>query len=226
MTANRPGQSGNASNPNRLSPAVLILLIGLVVATIVVAIIATRGSGDDGGNERDANNSVADDITEPAERDGQSEQSEESGEHASGSDARDDNDLPADESHDDALPNDDAPNHAPDDRPEPLADHLPWCDADELPATTLPVVDAVLDDGPFDHPDHDGGRFGNYEGLLPEEYLGYYREYTVETPGLNHRGARRIVTGGEDAAEPDVWFYTEDHYESFCEIDLDEVLAD
>lgn len=108
---------------------------------------------------------------------------------------------------------------------EPIADHIPWCDVDDLPATVLPVIDAVLQDGPFDHPNHDGGRFGNYEQILPQVYLGYYREYTVDTPALDHRGPRRIVTGGDDAADPDVWFFTADHYESFCTIDLDEVLT-
>ena len=61
-------------------------------------------------------------------------------------------------------------------------------------------------------------RFGNYEGVLPQESRDYYREYTVETPGLNHRGTRRIVTGGGSETDPDVWYYTDDHYESFCSI--------
>ena len=46
----------------------------------------------------------------------------------------------------------------------------------------------------------------------------FYREYTVETPGLDHRGARRIVTGGGSETDPEVWTFTDDHYESFCEI--------
>ncbi|MFC2592192.1 MAG: ribonuclease domain-containing protein, partial [Corynebacterium matruchotii] len=46
----------------------------------------------------------------------------------------------------------------------------------------------------------------------------YYREYTVDTPGLNHRGKRRIVTGGGSETDPDVWLYTQDHYQSFCVI--------
>lgn len=107
---------------------------------------------------------------------------------------------------------------------EPLDGTIPWCDLDDLPATMLPVVEAVWDDGPFDHPGHDGGRFGNYEGYLPDEYLGYYREYTVDTPGIDHRGARRVVTGGDVDDDPDVWYYTADHYQTFCEFDPDEVL--
>lgn len=54
--------------------------------------------------------------------------------------------------------------------------------------------------------------FGNYEGLLPKQPRGYYREYTVETPGASTRGARRIITGGNP---PVVYYYTDDHYRSF-----------
>lgn len=54
--------------------------------------------------------------------------------------------------------------------------------------------------------------FFNREGLLPAKPRGYYREFTVDTPGLSHRGARRIVTGGDP---PEVWYYTDDHYASF-----------
>ena len=65
--------------------------------------------------------------------------------------------------------------------------------------------------GPFPH-EQDGTTFFNREGHLPRQPRGYYREYTVETPGLSHRGARRIVTGGEP---PEVFYYTDDHYASF-----------
>ena len=65
--------------------------------------------------------------------------------------------------------------------------------------------------GPFPHP-QDGSTFQNREGLLPANPRGWYREYTVETPGLSHRGARRIVTGGDP---PEAWYYTDDHYDSF-----------
>ena len=99
---------------------------------------------------------------------------------------------------------------------------LPSCVLDSLPGQTSLVVGDILDGGPFPYPANDGTRFGNYEGVLPDEPLGYYREYTVDTPGLNHRGARRIVTGGGSETDPDVWYYTDDHYESFCEIPHDE----
>lgn len=95
---------------------------------------------------------------------------------------------------------------------------LPVCPLPELPEQASLVVDDILAGGPFDYPDNDGVRFGNYEGILPDEAGNYYREYTVETPGLSHRGPLRIVTGGNEQRDPEVWYYTSDHYESFCEI--------
>ena len=55
--------------------------------------------------------------------------------------------------------------------------------------------------------------FRNREMILPRQGRGYYREYTVKTPGERTRGARRIVAGrgGE-------LYYTEDHYSSFKRI--------
>lgn len=85
-----------------------------------------------------------------------------------------------------------------------------------LPPEARETIALVDDGGPFPYPDNDDKRFGNYEGVLPDEKLGYYREYTVDTPGINHRGARRIITGGDGAGRE--WYYTADHYESFCEI--------
>ena len=95
---------------------------------------------------------------------------------------------------------------------------LPACTTMELPDQADLVIGDILAGGPFDYPDNDGVRFGNYEGILPDESGNYYREYTVETPGLNHRGPLRIVTGGTQATDPEVWYFTGDHYESFCEI--------
>ncbi|MCC5795828.1 MAG: hypothetical protein JJU48_00705 [Methylophaga sp.] len=69
--------------------------------------------------------------------------------------------------------------------------------------------------GPFPY-DRDGITFQNRERLLPNKPMGYYREYTVDTPGLSHRGPRRVVTGGHP---PEVYYYTEDHYKSFVRID-------
>ena len=71
--------------------------------------------------------------------------------------------------------------------------------------------------GPFPY-DKDGTVFHNRERLLPAEARGFYREYTVRTPGLKHRGARRIVCGGREPARPVNCFYTADHYGSFRKI--------
>ena len=57
--------------------------------------------------------------------------------------------------------------------------------------------------------------FGNRERQLPRQARGYYREYTVRTPGASDRGARRIVCGGEVPAKPQACYYTADHYASF-----------
>lgn len=75
-------------------------------------------------------------------------------------------------------------------------------------AETLRLIER---DGPYPHA-QDDTTFFNREGLLPSRPRGYYREYTVETPGLSHRGARRIVTGGNP---PEIFYYTDDHYASF-----------
>ena len=69
--------------------------------------------------------------------------------------------------------------------------------------------------GPFPYPDNDGVTFHNDEHLLPGEPDGYYREYTVPTPGSPDRGARRIITGRDGR-----FYYTGDHYESFERVDV------
>lgn len=71
--------------------------------------------------------------------------------------------------------------------------------------------------GPFPY-EKDGTVFGNRERLLPMEARGFYREYTVKTPGLKHRGARRIVCGGREPTRPVNCYYTADHYASFRRI--------
>jgi ribonuclease T1 len=80
-----------------------------------------------------------------------------------------------------------------------------------LPAEAHATLALIDRGGPFPHR-QDGGVFQNRERLLPQRPRGHYREYTVDTPGLDHRGARRIVTGGDPPAE---WYYTADHYRSF-----------
>jgi ribonuclease T1 len=83
-----------------------------------------------------------------------------------------------------------------------------------LPLQGQEVMGRIRQGGPFRH-EKDGSVFGNRERLLPGEKRGYYREYTVPTPGLGHRGARRIVCGGFQPRAPEACYYTEDHYSSF-----------
>src|SRR5437879_13853922 len=67
---------------------------------------------------------------------------------------------------------------------------------DELPAQARETLALIASGGPFPH-DRDGVAFGNRERALPDRPRGYYHEYTVRTPGVRSRGARRIVCGGE-----------------------------
>jgi len=76
------------------------------------------------------------------------------------------------------------------------------------------TLERISRNGPFPY-QRDGITFENRERLLPIKPRGYYREYTVDTPGLSHRGPRRVVTGGNPPVE---FYYTEDHYRSFTRI--------
>ncbi len=89
---------------------------------------------------------------------------------------------------------------------------LPLVALDDLPPEAAETVDLIDHGGGFPY-DEDGGPFGNREGLLPDEGAGYYREYTVRTPGSPDRGARRIVAGDEGEL-----YWTADHYASFARI--------
>ena len=87
----------------------------------------------------------------------------------------------------------------------------------ELPREGRTTYGRILQGGPFSS-DKDGTVFGNRERILPRQARGYYREYTVRTPGAKNRGARRIVCGGLQPQVPDACFYTGDHYNSFQQI--------
>ncbi len=101
-------------------------------------------------------------------------------------------------------------------RPPPIGRRpesgLRWISQAELPSEALQTLQLIESGGPYPY-DRDGVTFENREGLLPEHPVGYYREFTVETPGSDDRGARRIVVG--DGGE---WYYTDDHYDSFARI--------
>ena len=87
----------------------------------------------------------------------------------------------------------------------------------ELPVQGRSTYQKILQGGPFPY-EKDGTVFGNRERLLPQKRRGYYREYTVATPGARNRGARRIVCGGVQPTVPDGCYYTSDHYASFRRI--------
>lgn len=87
----------------------------------------------------------------------------------------------------------------------------------DLPREGRATYGRILKGGPFSS-DKDGSVFGNRERILPRQARGYYREYTVRTPGVKNRGARRIVCGGLQPQVPDACFYTSDHYNSFRQI--------
>lgn len=88
---------------------------------------------------------------------------------------------------------------------------LPVIAASALPKEARETLALIKKGGPFPY-SKDGTTFSNREGLLPRKQRGFYREYTVKTPGAKNRGARRIVAGGE------VYYYTDDHYASFKRI--------
>lgn len=92
------------------------------------------------------------------------------------------------------------------------ASGLPYVAAADLPPEARDVLRRIDAGGPFAY-EEDGGTFGNFEGLLPDHERGYYAEYTVDTPGSDDRGARRIVAG--DGGE---LYWTADHYASFARI--------
>jgi ribonuclease T1 len=87
----------------------------------------------------------------------------------------------------------------------------------ELPPEGRETLSLIYQGGPFPHK-RDGIEFRNFEKLLPLQPRGHYREYTVRTPGVKHRGARRIVCGGPEPRRPQACYYTADHYRSFRKI--------
>jgi ribonuclease T1 len=83
----------------------------------------------------------------------------------------------------------------------------------ELPKEALQTLALIRKGGPFPN-EKDGVIFGNREKQLPKQRRGYYTEYTVATPGVKNRGARRLVVGGEPQTSYEI-YYTDDHYQSF-----------
>jgi ribonuclease T1 len=87
----------------------------------------------------------------------------------------------------------------------------------DLPIQGQQTYALIFQGGPFPYA-KDGSVFGNRERRLPLHERGFYREYTVKTPGVKSRGARRIACGGQPR-HPEVCYYSEDHYANFRRID-------
>jgi ribonuclease T1 len=81
--------------------------------------------------------------------------------------------------------------------------------AAELPREARATIALIRKGGPYPYA-RDGAIFSNREAQLPPQKRGYYREYTVKTPGERTRGARRIVAGHNGEL-----YYTDDHYARF-----------
>lgn len=89
---------------------------------------------------------------------------------------------------------------------------LPTTTVAELPKEGRDTLALIRKGGPFPYAAKDGSSFSNRERTLPKQPRGYYKEYTVKTPGSRDRGARRIVCGGKEQRE---CYYTADHYKTF-----------
>src|ERR1700757_1598683 len=85
-----------------------------------------------------------------------------------------------------------------------------------LPKEARATLERIHQGGPFPY-SRDGVVFGNREHILPAQPRGYYHEYTVPTPSVQTRGARRIVCGG-DVTSVSECYYSDDHYQTFRRI--------
>ena len=88
----------------------------------------------------------------------------------------------------------------------------------DLPDEARRTLALIREGGPYPY-EKDGTVFGNYERKLPRQRRGYYTEYTVRTPQVRSRGARRIIAGGPDG-RPTEFYYTDDHYQTFRRIEF------
>lgn len=93
----------------------------------------------------------------------------------------------------------------------PALERIGQINARQLPPEARETLRLIDTNGPFPYK-RDGITFQNRERRLPGQENGYYREYTVTTPGSKDRGARRIISGGKPPVE---FYYTDDHYKTF-----------
>lgn len=90
---------------------------------------------------------------------------------------------------------------------------VPTVNLSQLPPEARNTLKLIDQGGPFPYPEKDGSTFFNRERLLPNKPNGYYREYTIPTPGERSRGARRFVVGSQGEI-----YYTSNHYQSFFRV--------
>jgi ribonuclease T1 len=111
-----------------------------------------------------------------------------------------------------------ASSTAPSASPSPSAGYqtpcsgLPGIAVADLPQQARDTLALIDRGGPYPY-SQDNTVFGNLERVLPERPKGYYREYTVVSPGSSSRGTRRLVVG----AQGDIYF-TADHYQTFRQV--------
>ena len=96
--------------------------------------------------------------------------------------------------------------------PSPPTEAVAEIAAADLPKEARETITLIRKGGPYPYA-KDGAVFGNREAHLPKQKRGYYKEYTVKTPGVRNRGARRIVAGASGEL-----YYTEDHYNRFMRV--------
>ena len=89
---------------------------------------------------------------------------------------------------------------------------LPGIAVADLPKQARDTLALIDRGGPYPY-SQDNTVFSNLERVLPERPKGYYREYTVVSPGSSSRGTRRLVVG----AQGDIYF-TADHYQTFRQV--------
>ncbi len=179
------------------------LRVGLLLITAAVVLLATTSSGERTPSvSRGADAAASQDSPKGQAGTGEAEVSLPT---FNSGEANDSDGSPRE------TPGPTEPSEPGPDKFEPFTD-LPQIDVALLPSQAWDTLDLISQSGPYPF-SKDDSVFQNREGILPDQQRGYYREYTVITPGADNRGARRIVAG--EAGE---LFYTDDHYSSFSEI--------
>ena len=94
-------------------------------------------------------------------------------------------------------------------------------EGEDIPPEAYALMRDILSGYHHSHLAGDGRVFKNYENRLPPQPKGYYREFTLMTPGVRHRGARRVISGGYPVIVE--FFFSPDHYKSFAHVPLEDL---